>query len=160
MGVLEHGSLFLLFSGTDFKYLPPVSATATVTNLIPALLPAPLPQPHHHATRTLTLVPNKPQSSDFYSYSRSPFSGNLGHLHTPHSPYFPSVSVYGGNWDPLCPLFCVRVRCTSLFSLSVFSSSPWLWWGRWGGCPLRLRPARYSLTLRLLHVFDNIRYAL
>lgn len=145
---MEHGSLFLLFSGTDFKYLPPVSATATATNLIPALLPAPLPQPHHHhhATRrrtlTLTLVPSKPQSSDFYSYSRSPFpfSGNLGHLHTPHSPYFPSVSVYGGNRDPLCPLFCVRVRCTSFFSVSVFSSSPWLWWGRWGVAPCASAP--------------------
>ena len=129
--MLEHGSLFLLFSGTDFKYLPPVSATATATNLIPGLLPAPLPQPHHHhhATRrrtlTLTLVPSKPQSSDFYSYSRSPFpfSGNLGHLHTPHSPHFPSVSVYRGDWGPLCPLFCVRVRCTSLFCVSVLCLS-------------------------------------
>ena len=109
--------MFLLFSGTDFKYLPPVSATATVTNLIPALLPASAtPQPHHHATRTLTLVlvPNKPQSSDFYSYSRSPFSGNLGHLHTPHSPYFPSVSVYGGNWDPLYVRYSVSVSVARL----------------------------------------------
>ena len=39
------------------------------------------PQPHHHATRTLTLVPSQPQSLDsYYFYSCSPFFWQPGPL--------------------------------------------------------------------------------